>query len=701
MKNTEYEFVPFSGEVTQNNFKEELNNGFYIPPQFYFSSKEIPNTAKSITEGVLFVHRAVSGVEYDLETFDWNLSVSKQAETFQLYLQALTPVAVLARAYEMTGNRSFLEFAERMIIEWWKYASDKKSSDENRRVWTDHSVALRTEILMYFGRVIKTAGYGSDELYSSLYDILNIQGKWLYETPGYAKNHNHGIMHDKGLLFLSVQLKKKEWYLRAKNRILTQEKWAFAADNVHKENSPAYTGVARNWFIDIGTFLSEWGDPAGDKILKDMERVQEYIDWATKPNGIIAQVGDTGNIPGKKYGYPDKMKRRSKDIHAMFPVSGIYFYRSNIDSESMLDTWKTIKSGFVRKTHKHADDGSFILYSKGYEIFVDCGVYGYANDDFRKYIISAKAHNTVIVDDESYDIDEKNAERAGVEGWAFFEEYDHIRTFNNIYPGVQIKRDFCSADDLTIIYDSLESEQQHTYSQLFHLGEDISVLSSDDREVVMQIADTDHIVRIRQHGSPVKLSILCGDLSKSDYGLISRGINHLDVISTLKFDISGTNAEFITSITIEDTKGNIRLYDKTVPVDSLVYKSEERTFEIDSLRINCKEELFSAGQISKRVSYGNDKSDAICGFVYGYGYKVVENELRFSLDLKEDKPKDVEFAYYLLSGGKILRKAGYSKCESVVFDEIKRGNSYRIKYFIKRKTERMAFVLKETEDFNI
>ncbi len=47
------------------------------------------------------------------------------------------------------------------------------------------------------------------------------------------------------------------------------------------------------------------------------------------------------------------------------------------DTDPAAATWTMFKAGYLSKTHKHADDLSFMLYSKGYDIFVDPGWYNY------------------------------------------------------------------------------------------------------------------------------------------------------------------------------------------------------------------------------------------------------------------------------------------------------------------------------------
>ena len=58
-------------------------------------------------------------------------------------------------------------------------------------------------------------------------------------------------------------------------------------------------------------------------------------------------------------------------------------------------------SGMAHNTgHEHADELSFELFEFGERIIVDSGKYGYEKDEFRKYVRSVRAHNTVSLLDQ-------------------------------------------------------------------------------------------------------------------------------------------------------------------------------------------------------------------------------------------------------------------------------------------------------------
>ena len=566
-------------------------------PSAYFPPSQLESVAQDIMDGKLWVHRAIDPMPYTLDTLDFNAQWSKAPQTFQLYLQALNPIQALTQAFEATRDSAYLEFAARFLQCWETYSSNPTLTRSNQYAFGDHAVALRAENLMYFGQVCSKVGIWADQLYRHLYQLLVKHGELLCNDAHYTKRHNHGVMQDQALIHLGFVLGRQDWIEHAKERLLQQEQFAFNAECVHTENSPGYADLVSKLFANIGQFLTQNGDPLGEKLVSDMKTTGEFVGWTIKPNGIVAQVGDTVNIPGRLYGPTNKMRRHTPQEHKFYPLSGYYFYRSNRGDEARRDTWKLLKSGYVQMTHKHADDCSFMLYSKGYEIFVDCGMYGYTRDAFRAYFTSALAHNTVIVDGATYPCDKNHTHCAGMRGYHAFPGYDHVRVFNDAYNGVKFQRDFCSADDLTLIVDTLESRSKHTYSQLFHLGERMELIKAGDREVLIRLADSGYRVRLRQYGGPVKLELIRGNKEKPGLGLISRGTTHLDIITTLKFNLTGTSSVFATAITIEDNDGLVRLGDVKAQAAELGFDSQTQTFTLGGLTIPYAQPLSdTAGQ---------------------------------------------------------------------------------------------------------
>lgn len=589
-----------------------------------YSDKEIVGKANDICQGIMHCHKIIPGLQYDISSFDWGINYSDNSRSFQLYLQSLNPIRILTRAYELTHDSYYLAYGKMVIKSWKKYSDLVENRKNNYFVFCDHSVAGRSNNLIYYGKICLDSDYIDDELMTILYEILEEGGVWLADFKNYKQKHNHGIMQDEALLHLGVLLKRDNWVKIARIRLYEQYKHAFAKDGVHVENSPAYHQMVYSMFNRI----SDWLKSVGDLFENNNVMAIDYLDWVCMPNGYLAQIGDSAGY--KKAGYRAEIseKRSVKDYHVMFAYSGIYFYRSCIDKNPSEDTWKTIKAGYSCKTHKHADDGSFILYSKGYEIFSDCGFCGYKRDDFQRYIMSAKAHNCVIVDGNTWSPTEKNAGKTGIKDYKFHSYYDEIKTFNDAYEGVHIERNFLSMDDLTILSDKTSSDKEHTYTQLFHLGESMEILQVDSREVTIKIADSGYVLRLRQHGTPPELKVYKGDAKKADYGIIYRGVNNINETSTLAFSIKGKTGEFVTTLAIEDLKGRVRIFDRFMQADSLKYDFETGQFDWDEKILKTENRILKIGNsLSEIDRASNDNLPPESVYWYDECIKVLaENE---------------------------------------------------------------------------
>lgn len=480
----------------------------------------------------------------DADEIDWNAQVSDSPNTFQLYLQCLNPVAFLTRAYQLTENRDYLTLAEEILASWLVYAASGEA-DSNTYTWYDHGVSLRAENMIYFILTAESLDAGfSQELRGSLLE----HGRWLYDDDHYFYQHNHGIYEDAALIYLSCFLKTAEsgeWLAHAKERLQDQLSYAFSDEMVHVENSPGYATGVIDLFQDCADFLTLQGDEAGSALQENLASAAEYVAWATKPDGFLAMYGDTfgGSLDGGRNTAVPELSVGS----AFYPKSGYYYYRDGLDGQAV---WCGFRAGYSSKTHKHADDCSFQLYALGQDIFVDSGMYNYMTGSaFRDYMVSSSAHNTVVVDGNSYSVTAENSGKTGILKTEQADGYDYVLAFLDMYDGVSIDRHFYNFGGTIVLYDDILSEEEHTYEQLFHLYPGIVVASRSDDEVLLQLADREHYVRIRQLGDGTSLCV--------KEGYYSETMNNVLENQVLSFSTQSKNAAYITVITIENADGTL------------------------------------------------------------------------------------------------------------------------------------------------
>lgn len=548
-------------------------------------SNKLIESANRILENELLTYGVIGNriieakINYNIKDFDWNIQVTPSPNSFQMNLQALGTLAILSAAYLLKedDNRSaYLTRGMEILTSWINYCEDPLKSKLNPFVWNDHATALRAENIIFFTLTMDAAGMIDKELKDYIERVLREHAIKLTDDSFYFYNHNHGIFQDRSLIYLSFLLRDKSWFEIAKKRLESQKKFAFNDEMIHVENSPGYQAVVMKLFLHIANFLIDLGEDFGYQLADDIDRAAEVMCFMVKPNGKMAEIGDTDGGLGQylktntdeylfrnphlnyaaTYGAKGEKPLFNKGI---YKKSGYYFYREHWNASGFKNsTWLMFKAGYTSRSHKHNDDLSFMLYTKGHDVFVDCGWYNYVwGNKFRKYLVSANAHNTIVVDGKGYSTTEENSYKVSMLKIEQGENYDYLLAFNDAYFGVYIDRHFYSMNNMILLYDNIKSDSIHTYRQLFHLSQSVSINAVANNEVLIKISNTGYYVRIKQLLGDPKLKIQTGDFRESDYGYISQGFNHIDSTTTLFFESTSCNCDFITLITIEDAEGVI------------------------------------------------------------------------------------------------------------------------------------------------
>ena len=545
---------------------------------------------------------------------------------------------------------------------------------------------LEVITLSIFCSPIPGGGY-EEEFCNQLINILYEHGEHLSNEEEYTINHNHGIIQDQALIYLAYFLNNEyssEWISLAKIRLEAQKKYAFSEEMIHVENSPAYQIGVTELFYQIAEFLKSQGDDFGNQLYVDVSRSLEFITWTIKPNGALAEVGDgsSGKIDGEKFENEhlvyaatlgDKGEKPD-DLSAVYPKSGYYFgrnYWGMEDTDPAAATWTMFKAGYLSKTHKHADDLSFMLYSKGYDIFVDPGWYNYmSGSKYRDYFVSAKSHNTLIVDGRTYSPTVENSYKTGIFSYNLGENWDEVTAYNNMYGGVQIDRHFFYGGDVIVLIDNIKSDSIHEYSQLFQLSEHMTIESSCDTELVAAVGDSGFKLRIRQMGDIPSLNIINGNGGSSEYGYLSRGMNKVQDINTLKFDICGDNVTLVTVISVENSDGKVLASKKNALCDynSMDYNVSDQSigFDTDDGKLTCT--------WKERQRPAFDKIDI----------EISDNEIMLQNNVSNAEMWN--YAWYLTDVGSAaaLEKSPYSESNKINF-KIEEDGIYTVKAYMRAK----------------
>lgn len=661
--------------------REKFNCNLGYPDQ-----DTVVQMAEDMLQGKLYVLDTEQPLPYEsVESLDWNVQYTAHPNTFQLYLQCLNPTMYLTRAYEVSGKIEYLQLAEELILSWNDFRQTPQA-EGNSFVWYDHGTALRANNLIYYALVARESGNLSSEMEKLLDELLEEHAEFLADDKNYTKNHNHGIFQDQSLIYTAYFLdneQSEEYVDIAKVRLAEQEEFAFNSEMVHVENSPGYQMGVMDLFWTTADFLSQYGDEFGQEIRADITRAARFMAYIFKPVGMIAEIGDTNSlIGGESSVYYDsaelqyvqtmgELGKQPEETAVFYPQSGYYISHNSWEKENYSQsTWQMFKSGYESKTHKHADDNSFMLYSKGYDIFVDPGWYNYmTGDPYRDYFVSSSAHNTVVVDGKSYSATAENSWKTGIYAWEDTADWDYVLGFNNQYTGVQFDRHFYNLGDSIILYDNIVSEDTHTYTQLLHASEEMELVEEGQQEVLFRLADTGYYVRVKQLIPCGSNHVLYGE-NEGTLSYISRDMGQLDENYTIQYEATGTNVDLVTLITIEDEQGQVQ------DLEDIAYHSDQMAFEVTK----DSGETF---QIQLKARERLDWTDVETQQLSGDTFRFTNN------NEAEDSEESLQYAWYVVEkdSAKVVEKTEWST-ENVFEYTFSEPKEYLIKAYTRSANQR-------------
>lgn len=368
--------------------------------------------------------------------YPWALEFQEQ-RSWNFHLHCLGPVDVLLRAYSHWQEVEFLVPALRMSLDWCRMNSDASCQSVSPFAWYDMSVGLRAYRFAYLLEVAAIEGLLAEPERALLWSSLEQHARYLAKDSNIAFHSNHGYYQVAGQLAMgrrfahasSLMRKASEQGLTRFRKMLAQQ---FTGEGVHREHSPDYhrmvystlkelldSGLvdddevreqarrieaALAWFVFPDQRLVNFGDSDGRSVAcSDAEAAQR---WVTPDMRFWATAGREGSLPDDEVAY--------------FADSGYWLVRKRPAEAADFSaaSYLALNAAFHSRTHKHADDLSFVWFERGCNLLVDAGRYGYIgktkknsdlwldgfwySDPWRIYCESTRAHNTLEFDGRNY-----------------------------------------------------------------------------------------------------------------------------------------------------------------------------------------------------------------------------------------------------------------------------------------------------------
>ncbi len=430
----------------------------------------------------------------------------------------------LARAYVMTGDEKYTrEFLAEMKSFYETWPADPFMEDpeyEKQFKFPGHAWRrIETGIRFYTTWMpCYVAFRGSKEWTAEYWAIfLNL----VYDTAEYLMEHysNHvsssnwltmeaTSLFQCGVLFPELA-NHESWKVRGYERVMQETLYSFDDDGIHMERTPIYHMVSATSFWQALLIAEKNGVPVPEYVQPVIEKAASFVMSLVKPdfstpmigdadrNDLLTRRSDTSVYEGMNLSFDpldlNEMRawfrqlaeRTGREDFRYFATgrsegeapgqrnfcykpAGIYVMRTGWGPEdSYFHVHAVQLERGERSTHSHNDQGHLELQIKGEDVLIDSGRFIYNSSiwkDWRAYFLSAKAHNTLEIEDHVMGDVPGNVRIRGVRNalYAFREEngYQLVDFAHNGYvytedPIVHRRRVVRLEGDVVIVEDRL------------------------------------------------------------------------------------------------------------------------------------------------------------------------------------------------------------------------------------------------------
>ena len=520
---------------------------------------------KLINDNEIFLLRYWEPFVYYENELDWSEDPYDDS-TWQFYFHSLRMVSHLVNAYELDGNISYLEKAK-WFIESWVEHNPNPQEQASSRAWGDHSTANRISTFIYFWDYYRNSEIFDEEFANVFLNILRIHGDFTAVDENYSWGKNHGIYQDRALMqlavFFPIYERSDEWYNTSVSRLSDHFTEDITPSGVHKEHSTSYHKLVLTLFMSISKFNNHY-NIGNEELANTIYKMQEYLVHIAKPNGTIPLVGDS--VGDYVLGFSDdqitneyllylssdgNLGEKIAQDSVVYEDAGIAIFKNNWEDSSSLYFALFNRFHMVTK-HKQCDDLTFVLTLQDTDYFVDSGKYNYdEKDPYRIFMRSIFAHNSIAVDGESYDIQDKsNIGKTAIEQYEIASDYSYVKASHTLYEGVKITRTVIFFNDGAVYFhDEIESDEQHEYTQTFNIGEDVNIDYSDTTNVFLSSLIDNTSLTLKQLNEISEFESYYGS-DDPIMGWQSTVFNEVSPITSLNYYLEGKDVAFQTVINI-------------------------------------------------------------------------------------------------------------------------------------------------------
>jgi len=314
-----------------------------------------------------------------------------------------------------------------------------------------------------------------------------------YYAANWQGAYNHGLSQDLELLRAGCAYPAGEWGGQPAGwRKLAREQMmesfepnqygpAVDAQGAANEQATGYENFTYGLWTEAEADLAACRQPALPTADSDrIAAMAMFLALATQPDGKLAQIGDTYAItPRDRAGTPLQFAAsqgasgRPPALRIGVYAAGYVFGRSGWGTHASFGkmSFYSLRFGPGTEIHGHADHMGLTYYARGRDLIVDSGHDGYAQNSYRKYLLSPEAASTLVLPGVAFDPAAPTSLTASriAASWQFYEFGDTAFGGYARYRSVFVSQ----APDFIVAFD--RASGGGTYEQLWHLDPGLTV----------------------------------------------------------------------------------------------------------------------------------------------------------------------------------------------------------------------------------
>ena len=358
---------------------------------FAVSDSRRKSMANASLEGQLIAPELQSA---SVPLLGWSADLLHGGPSFQLTLASLSLENLLLEEFEHSGDRRYYEVARDRILAFANWEEQRKKPVAF--LWNDHAIAARISVIVRLWQHLRGDADATVSQKEALIALVMRSGELLAKPKLFTVRTNHGVMQNIALLQIAAAfpLLPKTGYWRdiAIERLELQLGFYVSDEGIVLEHSAGYHLLGTELLATAARLIRLNGMTPSERLFGAVQGTEEFSRMLLRPDGTLPAFGNTDVVSHQTLTaiIDPETSRLDKfaapfsppgEMAALFPVSGYALWWSQFPVPVQI---VVAFANHLRHGHKHADEPSLNIWSRGYSWITATGYWPYGREGFEE-----------------------------------------------------------------------------------------------------------------------------------------------------------------------------------------------------------------------------------------------------------------------------------------------------------------------------